>query len=51
MSEDVRLVEMKNIDDVGIAKRLEENHVVVVVPVRAGGDDRVRGRSLADRRG
>ena len=43
MGEDVRLVEMEYINDIGIGQRLEENHVVIVVPSRAGGDDRFRG--------
>src|ERR1700722_3966760 len=51
MRKNMRLVKMKNVDHIWIAKRLEENHVVVIVPARSGGDDRVRGRSLADRRG
>jgi hypothetical protein len=51
MSEDVRIVEMENIDDVWIAQRFEQEHVVVVVPLGTGGDDRICGRSLANRGG
>src|SRR5579885_2859037 len=48
MREDVRRVEMKNVDDVGIAQRLEEDHVVVVVPTGAWNEDGVLRRGLPD---
>src|SRR5579884_503678 len=44
--EDVRLVEMEIVDDVGIANRLNENEVIIVGPARAGDDDGVVRRSL-----
>ncbi len=46
--EDVRLVEVKRVDDVRVAQRLEENQVVIVGPVRAGGDDGVLRGAFAN---
>ena len=51
MREDVRLVEVKCVDDVGVAQGLEKNQVVVIGPVRAGGDDGVLRGAFADRGG
>jgi hypothetical protein len=50
MREDVRFIKMKRIDDVGIAQRLEENQIVVIRPVRSGGDNRMLRRAFANRR-
>ena len=48
MREDVRLVEVKCVDHVGVAQRLEEDEIVVIGPVRARGDDGVVRRAFAD---
>src|SRR3979409_2288559 len=48
MSEEMRLVEMKNIDHVGIAQGFEEHEVIVVIPARTGGDDAMNRSGLPD---
>jgi len=41
---------MENVDDIGIAQRFLEEHVIVVVPICPGGNDRMLRCCLADRR-
>src|SRR3954454_3186764 len=48
MGEDMRIVKVEDVHDIGITKGLEKDHVVIVVPISPGGKDGVRGRSLAD---
>src|ERR1700736_5515401 len=47
--EDVRVVEMKIVDDVGVVERLDEEEFVVGRPVGAGDDDGVGGSAFANR--
>ena len=51
MRELVRLVEVKVIDHVAVGQRLQRQQVRQVGLVRAGGDDRLPRRNLADGRG
>jgi len=50
VGEDVRLVEMKVVNHVGIAQGLDENQVIIVRPARPGGDDGVLRSGFANRR-
>ncbi len=51
VGEDVGFVEVECVDDVGVAQGLEENEIVVVGPVRPGGDDGVLRGAFANRAG
>ena len=51
MSENMRLVKVENINDVGVGERLEEDQIIVVVPARPRGNDGVRRSRSPDRRG
>src|SRR6202030_1896389 len=48
--EDVRLIEMKVIDHVGIPQRLEKNHFIIIRPASPRGYDGVLGSTLANGR-
>src|SRR5258708_27768693 len=46
--EDVRVVEMEIVDDVGIVERLDKEELVVGGPVGTGGDDGMGGSAFAN---
>src|SRR5215831_6953376 len=48
MGKDVWVIIVKNIDHIGIAKRLKKEHVFVVIPIRPGRDNGVLRRVLPD---
>src|SRR3984957_11317096 len=48
MSENMRLIKMKVVNDIRIMQRLLKNQVTVIRPARSGSDDGVRGGTLAD---
>ena len=50
MSENVRLVKVKDVDHVGIAQRLEKEQVVVVIPTCARSKNSICWCCLPDRR-